>query len=113
LERIYDKKGKGAIHLIRQVYIKFSDCFIENLGIRRPTKRFFQSFVKNNGYLHVAVIENRFPADAKVVEIWRNFARAETYVAIESKEYPLVNLPIEAHPILANLDLKPEKVQFT
>jgi hypothetical protein len=98
--------------MIRQVFVTFTEYFIEELKAK-PTKWFFQSFVRKNGYSNVIVIGNRFPEDAKVIEIRRNFKEALIYVAIESKEYPLVNAPIELHPVISYFDSKPIKVQFT
>jgi hypothetical protein len=77
------------------------------------TKRAFQSFVSHNGRNNFMVIENRFPADAKVVEIMHNYARAIFYVVIESKEYPDVRAPTEICPIITKLGKEPEVVHFT
>jgi hypothetical protein len=78
----------------------------------KPTKRSFQSFISHNGRGNLVVIEERFPADARVVEITHNYARAMLYVVVESAEYPDVRVPTEIRPVITIVDMKPEKVSF-
>jgi len=97
---------------MRRVFIPFLECSCEDMGMR-PTKRSFQSFVSHNGKDNFMIIENRFPVDAKVVEIMRNYMRAIFYVVVESKEYPDVRAPTEILPVITTLDKRKEKVHFT
>jgi hypothetical protein len=97
---------------MRRVFMPFLDCSCEDMGLK-PTKRSMQSFVSHNGKDNFMIIENRFPADAKVVEITHNYMRAILYVVVESKEYPDVRAPTETIPVITTLDKKQEKVQFT
>lgn len=97
---------------MRRVFIPFLECTCEDMGMK-PTKRSFQSFVSHNGKDNFMVVETRFPADAKVVEIMHNYMRAILYVVIESKEYPNVRAPTEIIPHILILDKKREVVHFT
>jgi hypothetical protein len=97
---------------MRRISIPFSMCFCEDLKVK-PTKRFFQSFVSNNGKDNFMIIENRFPADAKVVGIIYNRPMEIFYIIVESKEYPDVEMPTQVNPIIMTLDKKKEKVAFT
>ena len=101
---------KGEVYL-RQVFIPFTECGCEDLGIR-PTKRSFQSLIRNNGKGSIIFLE-RFPEDAKVIAIEHNYTRAMLYVIIESKEYEDVRAPKEINIAVTKLDGKNEKVQFT
>lgn len=97
---------------MRRVFIAFTQCACEEMGMK-PTKRSFQSFVSHNGKGNIMITENRFPADAKVVEIMHNYMRAMMYVVIESREYPDVRAPTEIILAVTILSEKPEVVQFT